>query len=91
MKLLTPMFEVWMHRLNMELDLQSLFGLHGHSCTHWLRPRNPPPLSPHIWAHIRGRYWSAKIDDMSLGPPVWMGSKVYADRMVRWSITHTTD
>jgi hypothetical protein len=32
------------HRLNMELDLQSLFGLHVHSCTHWLRvrPRNSP-------------------------------------------------
>ncbi len=28
---------------NMELDLQSLFGLHVHSCTHWLRPRNSPP------------------------------------------------
>jgi hypothetical protein len=28
------------HRLNMEVDLQSLFGLHVHSCTHWLRPRN---------------------------------------------------
>ncbi len=26
----------------MELDLQSLFWLHVHSCTHWLRPRNPP-------------------------------------------------
>ncbi len=24
---------------NMELDLQSLFGLHVHSSTHWLRPR----------------------------------------------------
>ncbi len=35
-----------------------------HSCTHWLRPRNPPP--PRIWAHIRGRSWSAKIDDFSL-------------------------
>jgi len=44
--------------LNMKLDLQSLFGLRVHSCTHWLRPR--------IWAHIRGRYWSAKIDDISL-------------------------
>jgi hypothetical protein len=36
------------HRLNMELDLQSLFGLHcmsrdAHSCTHWLRPRTPLP------------------------------------------------
>jgi hypothetical protein len=27
----------------MELDLQSLFELHVHSCTHWLRPRNLPP------------------------------------------------
>ncbi len=34
-------------RLNMELDLQSLFGLLVHCCTHWLRPRNrPPPPSP---------------------------------------------
>ena len=35
------------HRLNMELDLQSLFGLHVHSCTLWLRPRNPPPPPAH--------------------------------------------
>jgi hypothetical protein len=27
----------------MESDLQTLFGLHVHSCTHWLRPHNPPP------------------------------------------------
>jgi hypothetical protein len=25
------------HRINMELDLQSLFGLRVHSCIHWLR------------------------------------------------------
>jgi hypothetical protein len=31
------------HRLNMDLDLQSLFGLHVHRCTHWPRPLNPPP------------------------------------------------
>jgi hypothetical protein len=54
------------HRLNMELDLQSLFGL---LCTVKLIAigrdhRNPPP--PRIWAHIRGSYWSAKIDDISL-------------------------
>ncbi len=51
-------------RLNMEFDLQSLFGLHVHSCTHWLR--HPPPPTLYIWAHIRGIYWSAKIDDISL-------------------------
>jgi hypothetical protein len=28
------------YRLNMVLDLQSLFGL---ICSHWLRPSNPPP------------------------------------------------
>jgi hypothetical protein len=53
------------YMLNMELDLQSLFGLRVHSCTHWLRPRNPPPR---IWAHIRGRYSSAKTDYISLWP-----------------------
>jgi hypothetical protein len=52
----------------MELDFQSLFGLHVNSCTHWLRPRNSPP--PRTWAHIRGRYWSDKIDDISLCDPL---------------------
>jgi hypothetical protein len=38
----------------MELDLQSLFGLHVHSCTHWLRTRNPPfPIPPHLGSHTR--------------------------------------
>ncbi len=54
------------HWLNIELDLQSLFVLHVHSCTHWLRNRNTPP--PCIWALIRRRYLSAKIDDISLWP-----------------------
>ncbi len=32
--------------LNMELDLQSLFGFLVRNCAHWLRPRNsPPPLA----------------------------------------------
>jgi hypothetical protein len=34
------------HLETMELDLQSLFMLHVHSCTRctrWLRPRNPLP------------------------------------------------
>ncbi len=37
------------HRLNMELDIQSLFGLHVHSSTNWLRPRKPPP--PHLGSY----------------------------------------
>jgi hypothetical protein len=58
---------VFMHMLNMELDLQNLFwlrvlyrGLYSMAET----PQLPP--SPHIWTHIRGRYWSAKIDDIYL-------------------------
>jgi hypothetical protein len=50
------------HRLNRELYLQSLFGLHVHSCTLWLRPRNPPPR---IWAQIRGRNGSATTTSLS--------------------------
>jgi hypothetical protein len=34
----------------MEIDHQSLYGLH--SCTHWLRPRNPPPPPPYIPPHL---------------------------------------
>ncbi len=57
--------------LNMELDRQSLFGLHVYGCTHWLRPLKQTPTC-RIWAHIRGRYWSAKIDDISLrSPPMY--------------------
>jgi hypothetical protein len=60
-------------RLNMELDLQTLFGLHEHSSTNWPRSQKfrnpPPPPPPRIWAHIRGRYWSARTDDISLCPP----------------------
>ncbi len=51
------------HRLNMELDLQSLFGF---LCTAAVLigwdPATPPP--PHLDSY--GRYWSAKIDDISL-------------------------
>ncbi len=52
------------HRSNMELDLQSFFGL---LCTTVLIGRDPatPPPPLRIWAHIRVRYWSAKIDDIS--------------------------
>ncbi len=56
----------------MELDLQSLFGLHVHTAQlHSLaesQPETPATTSPSPpafgWAHIRERYWSAKIDDI---------------------------
>ncbi len=40
-----------------------------YSCTHWLRPACNSPPSPLIWVHTRGRYWSAKVDDLSSEPP----------------------
>jgi hypothetical protein len=40
------------HRLNMEVDLQSLFGLHVYGCNHLLRPRNPTP-PPHLGSYTR--------------------------------------
>jgi hypothetical protein len=62
----------------MELDPQSLFV----RTAHWLRPRNPPPR---IWAHIRRRYWSPKIDDISLLPPG------YTERYRRNRTVHSTE
>ncbi len=46
-------------RLKMEVDLQSSLGLHVTWCAQLYPP--PPALDS-----IRGRYWSAKIDDISL-------------------------
>jgi hypothetical protein len=65
--------DMFLHRLNTELDLQRLFRLHVHSwthCRHW------------HWAHIRGRYWSATIDDISLCPPICL---VYYSRLPAYS------
>ncbi len=55
------------HRLNM-VDFQNLFGLHVTWCAQlYLLAGTPqPPLSPSIGTRLRGPYWSAKIDDISL-------------------------
>jgi hypothetical protein len=59
----------------MEFDLQNLCGLHVHSCTYMGEtPQHPPPP---IWANIRGRYWSAKINDISLGPSAFKSFLCY--------------
>ncbi len=48
-----------------ELDLQSLWA----PCAQLAETPQPPPSPyPRIWAHMRGRYWSAMIDDISLWP-----------------------
>ncbi len=39
------------HRLSIEIDIQSLFGLHVYSCTHWLRALHPP--LPHLGSDTR--------------------------------------
>jgi hypothetical protein len=58
------------HRLNMELVLQSLFGLHVTWCAHlYLLAETPQlqhPPSPRIGLVYGGRCWSAKIDDIFL-------------------------
>ncbi len=51
----------WKQRVIMELDLQIFWGLYVHSRTHTGETLQPPSLR--IWAHMRGRYWPAKIDD----------------------------
>ncbi len=56
--------------LNMELYLQSkvyLGSMWIAVLIGWDLATPSPP--PRIWAHIRGRYWSAKMDDISLWPP----------------------
>jgi hypothetical protein len=60
------------HRLNMELDLQSFFGLHVHSCTHWLRTRNPS-LPPHLGSYTRALLVSQDtVDDIFLSLVWWL-------------------
>ncbi len=56
-------FTLLRHMLNMQLDLQSFFGL---LCTAETPAASPLPQH---WAQIQGRYWSAKIDDISMIPP----------------------
>jgi hypothetical protein len=55
-----------LRRLNMELDLQSLFGLHGHSCTHWIRPRTAPPSPNHPAFGLDRRHLFVILWDTSL-------------------------
>jgi hypothetical protein len=53
----------------MELDLQSLFGLHVHSCTHWLRADTPQtPAFGLIYEGAIGQpRWTTSLCDPLLG------------------------
>jgi hypothetical protein len=42
------------------------------SCTHWLRPRNPPP--PHT--HTLGLIYEDAIGDPLVGPPPFLDSEL---------------
>jgi hypothetical protein len=53
----------------MELDFQRFLGLHVAQLYSLAETQQLHP-SLHIEAQIRGRYWSAKIDDISLQPPL---------------------
>jgi hypothetical protein len=55
------------NRLNIELDLTKVIWVPFAQLYSLAETPHPPP--PRIWAHIRGRYWSAKIDDISLLSP----------------------
>ncbi len=60
----------------MELDLQSLFGRHVHSCTYWLGPRNPPPAAIGI-IYVQGRYRHANRRHLFVTPVSQLHSSFY--------------
>ncbi len=49
---------------------QHIEGVYLGSCVQLYSLDETPQLPPshHIWAHIRGRFWSAKIDDPHCNP-----------------------
>ncbi len=61
---MTYLYSVF-HRLNMELDIQSLFGLHVHNCAHCTMADTPQP-PPRIWFGL--------IYEGAIGPPRWTTS-----------------
>jgi hypothetical protein len=46
-------WEAYHHRFNYEINLQSFFGLHVHSCTHWPRTATSSPFPPHLDSNTR--------------------------------------
>jgi hypothetical protein len=52
---------------HIEKDLQSLFGINVHSCTHWLLRPATPPFPPHLGSsYTRALLVSQEIDDVYL-------------------------
>jgi hypothetical protein len=77
------------HWLNMELNLQSLFGLHVHRCTHWLRPSNTPPPLPHLGSCECAIGQPRYVDDISLWPHASVSSEIrIIDRIQHFSFQY---
>ncbi len=71
----------------MGLDLQSLFWPNVHSCTHWLRPQTPPPLTPHLCSYTR-----ALLVSQDRRPPafdLWKAFFVVVN-LLYWLFTQTS-
>ncbi len=74
------------HRLNMELVLHSLFGLHVYSCAHGLRPRNtPPPLPPHWGSNTRALLVSQDRRHLFVTPWLGQSPKILTEKG-KWSV-----
>jgi hypothetical protein len=81
-------------RLNMELDLQSFFGLNAHSCTHWPRPHKPLPQYPfpHLVSYTRALLVSQDRRHLFVTPDAYYVSTetLCSTEINLWIYTNTT-
>ncbi len=76
----------------MELDLQSLLNFIWALCAQLYllaETPSPPPPSPRIWAHKRGRYWSAEIDNIFVTPKK-QGFLFVGSYPIKWNKNYRT-
>ncbi len=70
------------HSLNMEIDLQSLFGLHVHSCT----PQLPHPLLPHVVSYTRALLVSQDRRHLFVTPLALVHNYMPLMKKITWSM-----
>ncbi len=76
------------HRLNIELDIQNLFGLHVYSFTHWLRPciATPQfPSPPHLGSFTRAPLVSQDWWHLSVTPWVHILQRLPSEYSLIWT------